>query len=326
VQVLLAFIGVTFIVQLVGWVNTGMQVMTFAVPNGYDPTDEDEKRERRFEMKLYKEMANKCHDFLMSCTDQQLVTGIALAGYIGQSKHACELSTYHFSIIVRLMLCCCISAMISMTSFVKFWDRKWQGAMRVLASIALLALTGSALWTTRLQKYPKSSHSDLLILAATCIESLEGGNTNLDSSDGLFIIYILTTMFWAIGVILDTVCLIIATLLKDDTKLSWRKSAQEREDTSKRGIIAILYVTSIYSFTVAVLIYLAVDISRLRKWFSSSGWLNEDNGNSENDLWSIGQVLPFVLFILPILGLISVIKKLYLGSRFRFLRGKNPTR
>ncbi len=62
----------------------------------------------------------------------------------------------------------------------------------------------------------------------------------------------------------------------------------------------IIYFIATFGFGAAVLIWLAVKVALFRKWINGSVWIN--NGSKENDLFAVGQAVPAVLFLIPLIS------------------------
>jgi hypothetical protein len=312
-RILLAFFGVTTIAMVTGWMNIGLQVCaTLWLPNTEDLPGSNQNTSKHYLfVSLVDRISEKTQSLLVACSDQQTLTGIAYALFFGLSDHVCEVSTYHYAILLQLMMVCCITLLLASIGLAKFWEGKTKAVLRILAGFTVVFLTFAVRWPSNQNSFPDSTHSDMFILAVTCLEQYNTINDlRMHQS----------TMSWIILPI-GLLCLVTMTVDAIWQFLRWRVKWMHGEWTKWRRslinlkgkrwlILIVVYVLITFGSALGFLIYFYVRVVRIRAWLSSSGWLDPEKKNPESDIFTVGEALPTILFILPPFNLCSTWKPL----------------
>lgn len=256
---------------------------------------------------------------ILSCADQQIVTGLALSIFLGLSPSACTLSTYHYIIIVNSMLVCCVTFSISAVTVRKFWEGRLAATLRLAADVALFGVTGAAVNLTNQYAFPTSTSNDLLVLPVVCIGSLwsQIAVAPADLTSQVIVIILLSTVA-IFAVTVQCVRFIKTWQFNRSFKDHWdRFERWVQEGTFKdsphispmaQTVETTAYFVLFFGLGAGLVIYLFVQFFLLRSWLNGSGWLDTTEEGSENDVRAIGQMLPAVLFVLPLLQVAGIFK------------------
>lgn len=254
-------------------------------------------------------------DFVLQCSDQLTVTGIIYV-VILRTRQACELSAYHYDVVVDLLHVTCITVMLAVVSTTEFWEKNWLGILRVAGGAVLFVLTSFVLILRKVSGMdisPAGTNAELLVLPAVCFADAAERNplsSNLGADDVLFGIVV---VLWAYWLLMDAVASAIGRFGLSNTKPRPRAvTTTFRGGGSEAALLVASCFVVPFGFGVAALIFHAVHVVRLRRWVERSGWLSREDGiNPEADLFAIGQALPAALFILVLIPGLSFIFRFF---------------
>lgn len=307
---LLAFFGVAYLAVLSGCLNIVLQFVGLAVKKN-DHSQFSLPRVILRMGKVCEIVSQKSNNFVIACSDQQLITGIAYAIFLSQSKHVCELSIYHFKIILHTMIICCITFWLSLTNIAGFWESRTKGFMRICSGVVLFILTGVATKVSWSNAYLSSANNDLQILPAMCLDQLVTGTVvNRQGTNIGPVLFYCIAFLCFVYLILNLGCLMISSKLDSLDSLLILRRALSFGEVVIWVVLNAIYILTTFGPALAFLIYYTMSITRLRGWLRQSAWLDPKDDHSEHDLLMLGQALPATLFVLPLLGFCSIYKSL----------------
>lgn len=229
------------------------------------------------------------------------MTGLAYTICLG-FRTGCQLSAYHL-VIVQDTLC-----LIGITQTVAaYCNYEFNGCIWILAFRSIGIITfwtlGCAFMTLPTNRgpmpFPKEESNAAYFLPALCFmpqsELIPSGNESPinEGADMAMLSYMSsTTLFLLCLSIWGTGYLLIWTqsILKRTTRL---KSTMARAVIWRIYAILCPLVAAIAPFC---LWNVTVEVILLREWVHRSGWMNAENGNPEQELSDIGQLVPAMLF------------------------------
>lgn len=258
----------------------------------------------------------------MQCSDQLTVTGIIYA-VILRTRQACELSAYHYDVVVDSLIVACMTVMLAAVSVTKFWENYWLGNLRVAGGAVLFVLTSFIMYLRKasgMDISPAGTNAELLFLPAVCFADAAERNPlplNLGADEVLFGIVV---VLWTLWIFTDLVAWAMGRFGVSNTKRRPRAVT-----TTLRGggwpaaLTAAPFFIVPFGFGVAVLLFHVVHVYQLRGWVDNSSWLSREDGtNPEGDMFAIGQALPAALFMLVFIpGLSFLVRLCDIGKHIR---------
>ncbi|KAK6358802.1 hypothetical protein TWF730_008121 [Orbilia blumenaviensis] len=280
---------------------------------------------------------NVVQDLVLSLSDQQIVTGLALSIFTLFSQGGCDLSAYHYNIVANLILITICTHVCSIMVLPEYFRNVVLGALRILAIALIVGFSGflfsnqktvSALqvtFPTAVPPIPKPDTTTIdlaeigLLVPAICYQvdnsllrdnikalvenpefkDLGGSLAGIVKGRALngYSQWILLTLLYVIAVILA----IIQRIFRLDAGDSgWRRFLRKLIWLPRFLAIGIGCWAAVSSF---------IYVRRMRDWLNKSEWWtpDDDDKNPENDILGFGQLIPiFMLALLVVAGLESM--------------------
>lgn len=243
----------------------------------------------------------------MSCCDQQVFTGFALAIDL-LSLQKCQTSAYHFDIILLLLLMSCATHAAAIALVGRYFGTIWTYIPRAALSVTLYGLTGTLFHRplASTQPFPMDvpSHYTYKNLAlaqpAVCYQTSELYGTRKAYQTGVFGKLFITLI----------VSYILAYLENFVRHKPWdllrRPDRRQRQKPkTKWFILSFIIEYSIVIYCTAVIICSYVRIRKLRSFMGTyvakAGLLDDDGANPEDDVAGFAQFIAIILTMLTLL-------------------------
>lgn len=248
--------------------------------------------------------------FVLATSDYQIIlVGAFILSYAGKGK--CELTSYHFTTTVDLMMISLSVIVFSVALVRTYWRHPVAALFRVLLSVTVFI--GVALTVFEKNSYspewipPRGRHDSAILLPVACLLEpdlyLRAKSQSEQSQADLGFhsppsrwpaekyFYILLALAFLTAHVSVMVRRLQGRLGEGNpTERKWSRSL---------GKLTIVYWLFVLLTPAGVIIACWVRIYLAREWVRGSGWISEPN--PEFNLWDSGQLLPIVSGVVLIL-------------------------
>ncbi|KAK4444176.1 hypothetical protein QBC34DRAFT_430196 [Podospora aff. communis PSN243] len=234
--------------------------------------------------------------FAFVCSDQQLLTGVAYTVSV-RYRTGCSLSGYHYAIAQNTLLAIAITQAVASSAFVSFARRDFLLTFVRLAGAIPFWVLGSLFLKVPIDdKFDNEKQGPLFVLSALCFtdEYYGLGTDNELQVRARFpvmaMLFMLAMAAWVTSVLATLVPMVIKWMDPEGP------DDYEETDVGDRKWRAYFFGV-IIALGLALLIYATVETGNMRSRVYKSGWLDVSNGNAEQDLSALGQLIPVVLLV-----------------------------
>jgi hypothetical protein len=254
--------------------------------------------------------------FAFACSDQQLFTGLAYTVSL-RFRTSCDISAYHYAIVQNTLLVVAVTQTVASGAFINLGKDLGLTILRLVGAIPFWALGLLFFKVHADEVYQSDGDGPLFILPALCFIprtteplSAEDGpefRTSRSEFTQTATLFTAAIIFWGFSV--------AATILREINKRMDRRNLRrsslgsnhlEGLDT-KEAKYAAAFFGLIIVLGLCLLIATTVDTYRLRDRMYASGWMDFSKGNSEQDLSTLGQLIPVVLLVLTFYPIVDIL-------------------
>ncbi|KAH6686430.1 hypothetical protein F5X68DRAFT_276446 [Plectosphaerella plurivora] len=286
---------------------------------------------------------------ILSCSDQQVFTGGAYAISLRYWK-SCTITAYHYNVIAKMLLLTCATHLMSIAIVRYYWRYKFLALVRVLVVIGVFIVTGLLLANqnaTQEIPFPTSVpplteiNSPILMLAACFqddespfVRTITDSFKDRENAEQAFLyarpgnkvegwnLYLFILFCYGLSCLAEFGHMIVRS--EKRKRFFHKRLGIKRGPSSKFGArfrryakyVFGVYLVACIALGCVTIIMQTIQIFRMRKWVRNSGWLENENGKTDEDEWSsFGQLVPMFLGLLIVFKVFEEICRLTSPAR-----------
>ncbi|KAH8899790.1 hypothetical protein GQ53DRAFT_709016, partial [Thozetella sp. PMI_491] len=332
IGVLGAFVAVTSLSLFFSLISTiwWLSKHVFKIKARYS---EEEKLKRRWQLSV----TGLCETLVVTCSDQQVFTGLAYAITLRYSK-GCQISAYHYNIVANMMLLTCATHLMAVTISRHYWEHILVALIRIVITAGVYLATGIMLsnqgsgansFPTEIPQF--NTTDSLMFMQAACFQTdashllaaVESSVSSFDAAKQALFgnqihgwnQYLVMVLFYFLALLVGLGRFITYGAKKEGKRAgvgSWarRTCAPLFRQKWIGRLLYTIYLAGGIGISTWTVAESALYILNLRKWVNASGWLALNNGkNPEDDPTTFGQLVPLLLIALTVFSMMQVISE-----------------